>query len=257
MTVQINIRIPDEMAAKFDRLATARNMGRPEAARWAIEEVIEADELGRAVFERPPKPRHDNLEHLASRMESLAIELERVSRQNAKRDAELARQAREDTLGVSAARRGIADDVTMRVQEMLTEVRGELAAARAEIAALIERPPQFGAIETKLDRIEALAAQPRNHTTIAIGDVKLSRGTGLVIIGVIWTVSVATFMALALVLPQSWLAVRTANFLLGGGDQAVCALVNHRMAVDNCRTTTRDEAMIVTVSPEQARDRKR
>lgn len=257
MTVQINIRIPDDMAAKFDRLATARNMGRPEAARWAIEEVIEADELGRAVFERPPKPRPDNFEHLASRMESLAIELERVSRQNAKRDAELARQAREDTLGVSAARHGIADDVTMRVQEMLTEVRGELAAARAEIAALIERPPQFGAIETKLDQIEALAREPRTQTTIAIKDIELSRATGLVIIGVIWSVCLATFMALALVLPQNWLAVRTANFLLGGGDQAICALVNHRMAVNNCRTTTRDEAMIVTVSSEQARDRKR
>lgn len=257
MTVQINIRIPDDTAAKFDRLATARNMARPEAARWAVEEVIEADELGRAVFERPSKPRPDNFEHLASRMESLAIELERVSRQNAKRDAELARQARDDTIGVSAARRGIADDVITHLQEVLAEVRGELAAARAEIAAHAERPPQLGAIETRLDRIETLAAQPRNHTTIAIGDVKLSRGTGLVIIGVTWAVSLATFMALALVLPQNWLAVRTANFLLGGGDQAICALVNHRMAVDNCRTTTRDEAMVVTVSSEQAQDRKR
>jgi hypothetical protein len=140
---------------------------------------------------------------------------------------------------------------------MLTEVRGELAAARAEIAALIEHPPQLEAIETKLDRIEALAREPRTLTTIAIGDVKLSRATGLVIIGVIWSVCLATSMAAVLVLPQSWLAVRTANFLLGGGDQAICALVNYRMAVDNCRTVSHDEAFIVTTSSEQARDRKR
>ena len=257
MTVQINIRLPEETARRFDRVAGARGMARPEATRWAIDEVIEADALGRAVFERPAKPHPANLEHLAGRVESLTVELERVCRQNAKRDSDLAREAREDTLGVSAARRGIADDVTARLREALDGISDDLSAVRADAAARAERPPQLGAIEDRLAAIEALAARPLSQTTIAVGDLSFSwRAVGLVLGGA-WLASLAVFVGLALVLPAGWLAVPSANFLLGGGDQAVCALVDYRMAVDSCRTTMDGETLRVTVDPrpEAARGR--
>ena len=60
-------------------------------------------------------------------------------------------------------------------------------------------------------------------------------------------VTVGSYFFAAMALPPSWFAVRSANFLLGGGDQAVCALVNYRLATDSCRTQFEGKAGKVVV----------
>ena len=51
-----------------------------------------------------------------------------------------------------------------------------------------------------------------------------------------WARARRTGATAAMALPPSWIAVRSANYLLGGGDQAVCALVNYRLATNSCWT---------------------
>ena len=66
-------------------------------------------------------------------------------------------------------------------------------------------------------------------------DHQLARKVGAAL-SVVWLFCVGSYFFAAMALPLSWVAVRSANFLLGGGDQAVCALVNYRLATDSCRT---------------------
>ena len=69
-------------------------------------------------------------------------------------------------------------------------------------------------------------------------------------------VSVAMFFVLATLFPR-WIGVPAANRLLGGGDQAVCALVNYRMGTGNCRTTINGSTMRVRVNADRGPDGKR
>lgn len=95
--------------------------------------------------------------------------------------------------------------------------------------------------------IRSLERQPRTKVSYSIWDRDLSgRKVGLALLG-LWVVSVCIYFFVAMALPLSWVAVRSANFLLGGGDQAVCALVNYRLATDSCRTQFEGKAGKITV----------
>ena len=67
------------------------------------------------------------------------------------------------------------------------------------------------------------------------------------------SVGIVLFLGLAMVLPPSWLALRTANQLLGGGDQAICALVDYRTATDGCRMRFEGKPGRMVVSTRVAR----
>jgi hypothetical protein len=241
MTVQINARVPDELASALDRVAAKRGTDRAGLLREVLAEVVDADREGRTMFERPEVPGPQDLNRLVTKLEELTTEQDRVLRQNAKRDAELLKKAREDTLGVSEARSAIASDVVGQVRPSLEAVHGELAKQREDLTRAISSQPQFKALQATLDRIAAAAEQPKTVNTYTIGPLDW-RTRWYVAAGLAaFVLSLAIFYIVATVLPQTWLAVPTANRLLGGGDQAICALVNYQFDKGNC-VVTKDSA---------------
>lgn len=263
MTVQINARVPDEVAAGLDRWASTAGVERSMLVRDILDEAVTANTEGRASFERPEPTDLADVRHLIVDVRVMKMELARLLEQNIKRDAALVKSARADTIGVSEARTAIVGQVTAELGKLPGHHVAALTTSTAFIelvAALqrIENNPHFGKLGTvqeahtiALRALEAtvtrLVEQPRTHVSYTVWDRDWSgRKVSAALFG-LWSLCVASYFFLAMMLPGPWLAVRSANTLLGGGDQAVCALVNYRMATDNCRTQFEGRAGKVVV----------
>ena len=253
---QINARVPDDVAARLDRWASATGIDRSVLVRDILAEAVTAHAEGRASFERPEMPGPAELLRLAARLDQQSTELDRVLRQNAKRDAELMRQARADTVGVSQARDTIVADVVAAMRGALETVHGELVRSREELLSLMERLPQIAAVDAKLDQMLTAVREPRVVKNYNIGLGNWSGGmlamAGLLVI----IAGMFGFSFLAEVLPERWLELRYANRLLGGGDRAICRLVDYQYGtgLTGCRTTIAGRTVTVTATaPQPAR----
>lgn len=125
---------------------------------------------------------------------------------------------------------GIAD-----ILAAVTRIEVEVVAALASMMKAAHADRKAAASEARETRalIEKAMAEPRTQNTIDLGDKSYFNLS--VLAGIFWLFSVALLYAVIMLLPADWIAVRTANHLLGGGQQAVCQLVNFRESTDTCR----------------------
>ena len=70
----------------------------------------------------------------------------------------------------------------------------------------------------------------------------------LPIMGAVMLFGIGCFFGFAALLPARWVALPSANRLLGGGDQAICALVNYRFGTERCTSRTNGREVGVTVT---------
>ena len=271
---QVTARVSDDLEAALNRWAADDGQQRSDLIRQILTEAADARREGRATFDRPELPTPADLQHLTAEVRIVLVELNRVLRQNAKRDAELVGHAKADTLGVSDARAAIVSQLTGEIGAARDAVLASLGKLPdAQVAALaaspgvktmgatlarIEKHPCFDEIlagqeahavalrENTAVTVQA-AEQPKTHVSYTVWDKEWSGRRVLAGLAVIWAFCVASYFALAMVLPVSWLAVPSANRLLGGGDRAICALVNYRFATDSCRTMFEGKPGKVTV----------
>lgn len=244
---QVTSRVSDELEASLNRWASEEGMQRSDLIRQVLGEAVQARLEGRATFERAALPGPPDLQRLAAKLDQQSTELDRVLRQNAKRDAELTRQVRDDTLGVSSARDAIVADVVARLRTALELIHGELVKTREELTTTVERLPQIAAVMAKLDRIEVFTQQPRSETVNRIGPEQWAPRWFVAIGATAIMLGAVAFYALGLILPSRWVAVPAANYLLGNGDQAICALVDYRIGYRACRLRVSGRDMRVTI----------
>jgi len=161
---------------------------------------------------------------------------------------------REDQLALTRVRAEFIKGMPERITASLNPIRAEMLL----LAERIDRQPRLDAIDERqrdhsellrenTAAIRSLERQPRTNVSYTIWDRELSGRKVGAALAVIWLLSVSSYFVGAMALPPSWFAVRSANYLLGGGDQAVCALVNYRLATDSCRTQFEGKASKVTV----------
>ena len=230
---QVTSRVSDEVEAALDRWAAEEGRPRAQLIRDILIEAADAHGQGRATFDKPEGVGPKDIQHLVATVRAQQIELERVLEQNIKRDAALVRSAKEDTLGVSDARTAIVSRLVAELQQVRDLMIAQLP---IEQVAALTTSPAFVALGTTMKVQEAalrehIAAanrwfeQPRTQISYTIWDKDWSgRRIGAALFA-FWALSVGSYFLLAMSLPSSWLAVRSANQLLGGGDQAICALV--------------------------------
>jgi hypothetical protein len=259
---QINARIPDEVVAALDRWASDAGIERATLVRDVLIEAVTARGQGRASFERPEAVDPADVRHLIVDVRGLKMELARVLEQNAKRDAALVKSARADTIGVSETRTAIVSRLVTELQQVRDAVLDATAKLSAEHTTALAASPALAAVVSAVNaqakvlrevmaKADRWFEQPRAQVRYTVWDKEWSgRRVGAALVGV-WSLCVASYFFVAMLLPGPWLAVRSANILLGGGDQAVCALVNYRMATDSCRTQFegRPGRMVVRATP--------
>ena len=106
------------------------------------------------MFNRPTLPGPTDIQRLAADVRDLSTELDRVLRQNAKRDAELVRRAKADMVGVSDARAAIVGDLTAEMRRTFASLAGKLAAQPAELITTLAGSPAVAGIAASLARLE-------------------------------------------------------------------------------------------------------
>ncbi len=253
---QVTSRVSDALEAALNLWAADEGIQRADLIRQILAEAIEARRERRATFERSDAPGPADLARLVAKLDTQTIEIERMLRQNAKRDAELLKSARKDTLGVSDARAKIVADVTAELRAAFDTLHRGWMQTRAELSALMQTPPQLPGIDGKLDRILEAARAPRTVRTYNIGLGDWSGGMLMCAGLIVLAFGMFAFIALAALLPDRWLELRTANRMLGGGDRAICRLVDYQYetGLNRCRITAQGRTVTVTASaPQTAR----
>lgn len=82
---QINVAVDDRTIAELDRIAHAKRISRPELLRQTIQELIEAHDAGRAIFQNEAAPQlYAAVSSLVHQLRELVIELDRAQADNAK-----------------------------------------------------------------------------------------------------------------------------------------------------------------------------
>lgn len=258
---QVTSRVSDELEAALTRWAAEDGRQRADLIREILAEAVDAHNQGRAMFAKPESLNTKDIQEIAASLREQQIELKRILDQNIKRDAALVRSAKEDTLGVSEARTAIVSQLAAELQHVRDALLDAIARLPGQQADALTASPAFAAMATAVEaqekalRDHSAAAtrwfeQPRTHTTYTVWDKDWSgRRIGAALL-IFWAVSVWSYFGLAMLIPS--LGVRSANHLLGGGDQAICALVNYRMATDGCQTRLKGKALQVKVQLDPA-----
>lgn len=251
---QVTSRVSDELEAALNHWAAEDGMQRADLIRQILAEATEARREGRATFERSEAPGPADLARLAAKLDTQTTELDRVLRQNAKRDAELLKSAREDTLGISDARAKIVADVTAELRVAFDTLHRGGVQTRSELSSLMQAPLRLSGIDGKLDRILEAARTPRTVRTYNIGLGDWSGGMLICAGLIILTFGMFAFVALAALLPERWLELRTANRMLGGGDRAICRLVDYQYetGLTRCLVAVKGRTVTVTASAAKA-----
>ena len=251
---QLNIRLAPDHDAEFDRWANELGVERHKLARDIFTEALAARREGRASFERPATLDIGDLIAALPAFNRGLMEIERISVTWAKHEAGMHKLERDDQLALTRARNEFMAGLPERIHASFNPIRKEMTA----MAERIERQPRLDAIDEKQRElteavrannlaIERWGKKPAVHNSYILWDREWPGGIIAAALSVAWLVCLASTVALVMILPRSWLAVPSANLLLGGGDQAVCALVDYRMATDTCRTEFGGKAMTVTV----------
>lgn len=260
---QVTSRVSDELEAALTRWAAEDGRQRADLIREILAEAIDAHSQGRAMFAKPESLNTKDIQEIVASLREQQIELKRILDQNIKRDAALVRSAKEDTLGVSEARTAIVTQLAAELEHVRNTLLTAIARLPAQQADALAASPALVTIAAAIDaqgkalRDHTAASkrwfeQPRAQVTYTIWDKDWSgRRIGAALL-IFWAVSVWSYFGAAMMLPSSWLAIRSANYLLGGGDQAICALVNYRMATDGCQTRFKGKALQVKVQLDPA-----
>lgn len=272
--VQVTARISDELEAALNCWAADNGQQRADLIRNILTEAADARREGRATFDRAVLPTPADFQHLTAEVRNLLVELDRVLRQNGKRDAELAQSAKMDAIGVSEARTAIIMQLTAEMGRQIDLLLARIAELPAEQVAALSAAPMMTDIAAALKRIErhpdlkemrvlqeahtialrTLGAtirqaieEPRTIVRFPVWDRDWSARKVVAGMALVWLVCVASYHGLARMLPVSWLAVRSSDLQTGDTAYATCALLAYRFSTTDCDTRFDGDTMRVTV----------
>lgn len=254
MSGQVNVRLGDEDDVALTRCASDRGVERAALVKLFVQECLAAWREKRTIFDRPKQLGPGDVVAFGTMLERALMEIDRIAVTWAAHESEMHKQERDDQLALTRARTEFIKGMPERITASFNPIRAEMAA----FSDRIDRQPRLDAIDEGLREhtdalkentaaIRSLEQQPRTKVSYTVWDKEFSGRKVIAALSGLWVISVAIYFFAAMALPPSWFAVRSANYLLGGGDQAVCALVNYRLATENCRTLFEGKAGRVVV----------
>jgi hypothetical protein len=251
---QVNVRLGDEDDAALSRCAAERGIERAALAKLFVQECLAAWHEKRTIFDRPKQLGPGDIVAFGTKLDRAVMEIDRVAETWAAHESKMHELERKDQLALTRARTEFIKGMPERITASLNPIKAEMAM----FSERIDKQPRLDAIDERQREhtdalkentaaIRSLEQQPRTKVSYTVWDKDWSgRKVGTALLG-LWAVCVSSYFFAAMTLPPSWFAVRSANYLLGGGDQAVCALVNYRLATKNCRTQFEGKAAKVVV----------
>lgn len=176
---QINVSVEDRVLAALDRVAQAKSLSRPELLRRVIQELIEAHDAGRAVFQKEAAPRLDTtVSFLVHELRDLVVELDRAQNENARLFGKLVADWNGGEAASQRAHESIANQIRQRNSEAYSafyqQVERLLVGFETLEPRLIEAlEPRLAQISEQLAQSIELAGQPRQIRAVYLGDDRM------------------------------------------------------------------------------------
>jgi hypothetical protein len=235
---QINITVDKTLAIAIDRLASSRNMSRPELLRRMMTEMIEADDSGRLAFTREEGPRLDSsLSALVAQLREANVELDRTQRENTK----IAKRLIDATNSGEEAYRYAMEELTNRLVAQRKEANipflKQVDQLRTDVAAL---PVVLGnrvsahlaPMEDQLVTIAQEARAPRMVRNLIVGREFIQEWPVMATMSGLWFVC----GILCLLIAGNFIPVlgRSLANQFVDNDVALCRQLNDRFITKEC-----------------------
>lgn len=229
---QLNVSIDDALAVAADRLASIKEVSRPELVRLLLREAIAAAEDGRILFSEPAKPVDlTALGELTRHMLGQSTELERLLRDHDRRSAKLERthQAGEDANRL--AYENLVKQLRVHLGEgykpfhdLVEQLKAEGASQSERLHTAIVEQPRLAEINTRLDSMDEAIRKgepPVHNHWVGYG----FSWKGWSLVGLAgFSASTLLLLLMAKVLPDEWVANPLTLYAYGSNATAICSI---------------------------------
>lgn len=235
---QINVSVEDRVLAALDRVAQAKSLSRPELLRRVIQELIEAHDAGRVVFQKEAAPRLDTtVSFLVHELRDLVVELDRAQNENARLFGKLVADWNGGEAASQRAHESITNQIRQRNSEAYSafyqQVERLLVGFETLEPRLIEAlEPRLAQISEQLAQSIELAGEPRQIRAVYLGD---DRMLSLSFLSACGGLAIVFGLLVGLMAPNLWdsWSVWQADRLIDSPAE-MCRLIEAEYATSDC-----------------------
>lgn len=235
---QINVSVEDRVLAALDRVAQAKSLSRPELLRRVIQELIEAHDAGRLVFQKEAAPRLDTtVSFLVHELRDLVVELDRAQNENARLFGKLVTDWNGGEAASQRAHESIANQIRQRNSEAYSafyqQVEKLLVGFETLEPKLVEAlEPRLAQIADHLAQSIELAREPRQIRAVYLGDDRMLSLRFLSACGGLAIVFGVLVGLMAPDLRDNWSVFHSARLI--GSPAEMCRLIEAEYGATDC-----------------------
>jgi hypothetical protein len=241
---QVNVSLEDRVVAELDRIAEAKALSRPELLRRVIQELIEAHDAGRVLFQKEAAPRLDTtVSFLVHELRDLVVELDRAQNENARLFGKLVTDWNGGEAASQRAHESIANQIRQRNSEAYSAFYQQVEKLLAGFEALEPRlvavlEPHLTQISEQLAESIKLAGEPRKITALYLSN---DRALSLKFLSACGALAIFIGALIATVLPtrfDGWSVWQAAKLI--DSDAQMCRLIEREYGTADCRVPERE-----------------
>lgn len=241
---QVNVSLEDRVVAELDRIAEAKALSRPELLRRVIQELIEAHDAGRVLFQKEAAPRLDTtVSFLVHELRDLVVELDRAQNENARLFGKLVTDWNGGEAASQRAHESIANQIRQRNSEAYSAFYQQVEKLLAGFEALEPRlvdvlEPHLTKISEQLAESIRLAGEPRKITALYLSN---DRALSLKFLSACGALTIFIGALIATILPtrfDGWSVWQAAKLI--DSDAQMCRLIEREYGTADCRVPERE-----------------
>jgi hypothetical protein len=241
---QVNVSLEDRVVADLDRIAEAKALSRPELLRRVIQELIEAHDAGRVLFQKEAAPRLDTtVSFLVHELRDLVVELDRAQNENARLFGKLVTDWNGGEAASQRAHESIANQIRQRNSEAYSAFYQQVEKLLAGFEALEPRlvevlEPHLTKISEQLAEAIRLAGEPRKITALYLSN---DRALSLKFLSACAALTIFIGALIATILPtrfDGWSVWQAAKLI--DSDAQMCRLIEREYGTADCRVPERE-----------------
>lgn len=242
---QTNIEYDVDVLQALDRIAAKQSISRPDLLRRIADEAIAADADGREPFTAVAQAMTgEDFQHMGQRIGDLTTKLERVVRDDERRDGKFHQVAKAYESDAEAARERGERRLREELSEALLPFTQQLSSMQKSLELAIANQPRLDAIDASINaartattaerqELRKIASQPRTENNLVLSDKRKYRFGFLVALSLMLGVALM-FLFLALASTTTWSRAFVGDRILQN-DQAVCGYIDGRYGGTKCQ----------------------
>lgn len=244
---QLNTSVSADIYTRFSTIAAERSLSNAALLRDLVEELLEAADAGRALFQKEAAPRLDaTVSSLVHQLRELVIELDRAQSDNARLFGKLVTDWNGGEAASQRAHESIANQIRQRNSEAYSAFYQQVEKLLAGFEALEPRlvdalEPQLTQISEQLAESIRLAGEPRKITALYLSN---DRALSLKFLSACAALTIFIGALIATILPtrfDGWSVWQAAKLI--DSDAQMCRLIEREYGTADCRVPEREREL--------------